>query len=103
MPQLFSPKFVDLVRVTTSTQGTGPLVCGPAVLGHATFTESIAVGDSFYYSVQGVDKPQEREVGRGTLLSNGTITTGYSLPWDLWMLMAYASATSPSSLRSKDC
>ena len=74
MPQLFSPKFVDLVRVTTSTQGTGPLVCGPAVPGHATFIESITVGDSFYYSVQGVDKPQEREVGRGTLLSNGTIT-----------------------------
>ena len=74
MPQLFSPKFVDLVRVTTSTQGTGPLVCGPAVQGHATFAESLSVGDSFYYSVQGTEKPQEREVGRGTLQSNGTIT-----------------------------
>ncbi|GAA4005161.1 hypothetical protein [Sphingomonas humi] len=74
MPQLFTSKFVDMVRVTTSTQGTGPLVCGPAVPGFASFADSLSVGDNFYYSVQGIDKPQEREVGRGTLLPNGSIS-----------------------------
>jgi hypothetical protein len=44
------------------------------VTGFASFAESVSAGDSFYYSVQGVDKPQEREVGRGTYLVNGTIT-----------------------------
>ena len=70
----FTPKFANMVRVTTSTQGTGPFLCGPAVTGFASFAESVSAGDSFYYSVQGVDKPQEREVGRGTYLANGTIT-----------------------------
>lgn len=69
----FIPKFVDLVRVTTSTQGTGPIVAGPATQGFSNFAESLAVGDQFYYCVQGVDKPAEREVGRGVLLANGTI------------------------------
>ena len=74
MPQLFTPKFVDLVRVTTSTQGTGPLVCGPAVAGFSSFADSLSAGDTFYYSVQSTDKPQEREVGRGTYQANNTIT-----------------------------
>ena len=73
MSQLFTPKFVDMVRVTSTTTGTGPLVCGQAVPGFASFADSVSVGDSFYYSVQGVDKVQEREVGRGTLLPGGTI------------------------------
>ncbi|WP_426267873.1 glycosyl hydrolase family 28-related protein [Sphingomonas sp. LHG3443-2] len=70
----FTPKFANMVRVTTSTQGTGPFLCGPAVTGFASFAESVSAGDSFYYSVQGVDKPQEREVGRGTYQADGTIT-----------------------------
>lgn len=70
----FTPKFANMVRVTTSTQGTGPFVCGPAVTGYASFADSVSVGDSFYYSVQGLDRPQEREVGRGTYNANGTIT-----------------------------
>lgn len=70
----FTPKFANMVRVTTTTQGTGPLVCGPAVAGFASFADSVSAGDSFYYSVQGVDKPQEREVGRGTYTATGTIT-----------------------------
>jgi len=74
MPLSFSPKFVDMVRVMTSTQGTGPLVCGSAVSGYASFAESVAAGDSFYYSVQGIDRTGEREVGRGTYLANGTIS-----------------------------
>lgn len=55
-------------------QGTGPLVCGPAVAGYSSFAESVSVGDSFYYAVQNADRPQEREVGRGTLQANGTIS-----------------------------
>lgn len=74
MPLSFTPKFVDMVRVASTTQGTGPLTCGAAVQGFASFAESLSVGDNFYYSIQGVDRPQEREVGRGTLQANGTIS-----------------------------
>ncbi len=73
MPVPFIPKFVDLVRTTSTTQGTGPLVPGAASPGFSGFGESLIVGDRFYYCAQGVDKPAEREVGRGTLQANGTI------------------------------
>ena len=42
--------------------------------GFTSFTAALQVGDSFYYSAIGVDKPAEREVGRGTLLSGGSIS-----------------------------
>jgi hypothetical protein len=73
MADAFQPKFVDLVRNTTSTQGTGNFVLGPAATGFTSFTAALQPGDSFYYSAIGVDKPAEREVGRGTLLGNGNI------------------------------
>src|SRR3954447_19743452 len=74
MADPFQPKFVDLVRNTTSTQGTGNFVLGPAATGFTSFTAALQVGDSFYYSAIGVDKPAEREVGRGTLQANGQIS-----------------------------
>jgi hypothetical protein len=70
----FQPRFVDLVRNYTTTSGTGSFVLGPAVNGFASFNSALQVGDSFYYSAIGVDKPAEREVGRGTFLANGTIS-----------------------------
>jgi hypothetical protein len=70
----FQPRFVDLVRSYTSTVGTGAFVLGPAVNGFTGFGSALQTGDSFYYSAIGVDKPAEREVGRGTLLANGTIS-----------------------------
>ncbi|MFL6730138.1 MAG: hypothetical protein ACJ8E3_00680 [Sphingomicrobium sp.] len=70
----FQPRFVDLVRNYSSTQGTGAFVLGPAVNGFTGFGSALQTGDSFYYSAIGVDKPAEREVGRGTLLANGTIS-----------------------------
>lgn len=70
----FQPRFVDLVRNYTSTQGTGPFVLGPVVNGFTGFGSALQTGDSFYYSAIGVDKPTEREVGRGTLQANGTIS-----------------------------
>jgi hypothetical protein len=69
----FTPKFVDLVRCTTTSTGTGALTLGAAVAGYAGFTETLNVGDQFYYCVQGVDKPAEREVGRGTLEAGGKL------------------------------
>ena len=74
MADAFQPKFVDLVRNTTSTQGTGNFTLGPAATGYTSFTAALQTGDSFYYSAIGVDKPQEREVGRGTLQANGSVT-----------------------------
>ena len=74
MADAFQPKFVDLVRNTTTTQGTGNFTLGAAVSGFASFTAALQPGDSFYYSAIGVDKPQEREVGRGTLQANGSVS-----------------------------
>jgi len=70
----FQPRFVDLVRNYTSTAGTGAFALGPAVNGFTGFGSALQAGDSFYYSAIGVDKPAEREVGRGTLQANGTIS-----------------------------
>lgn len=69
----FTPTFVDLVRNYTSTAGTGDFVLGPAVNGYSSLAAVLKAGDSFYYSAIGVDKPAEREVGRGTLQADGTI------------------------------
>lgn len=74
MADPFQPKFVDLVRNTTTTVGTGNFVLGPAATGFSSFTGACQVGDSFYYSAIGIDKPGEREVGRGTLLAGGAIS-----------------------------
>lgn len=74
MADPFQPRFVDLVRNYTTTQGTGNFVLGPAVNGFTSFGSALQTGDSFYYSAIGVDKPAEREVGRGILLGNGSIS-----------------------------
>jgi len=74
MPDPFQPKFVDLVRNFTTTQGTGNFVLGAAVAGHTSLASAVAAGERFYYCAMGVDKPAEREVGRGTKLANGTIS-----------------------------
>src|SRR4051794_30766641 len=69
----FQPKFVDLVRNLSTTTGTGNFQLGPAVSGFNSFLAECQVGDSFYYSAIGLDRPSEREVGRGTLLAGGAI------------------------------
>ena len=73
MAEPFEPRFVDLVRNYTTTQGTGNLVLGQAVSGFTSFASAVQPGDQFYYSAIGVDKPNEREVGRGTMQANGSI------------------------------
>jgi hypothetical protein len=69
----FTPKFVDLVRNFTTVQGTGPVVVGAAVSGYTGLAQALGPGDQFYYCLQSVDKPQEREVGRGTLQADGKV------------------------------
>src|SRR5581483_1838772 len=70
----FTPMFVDLVRNTTTTVGTADFTLGAAMTGFTSFTAACQVGDSFYYSAIGIDKPAEREVGRGTLLAGGVVS-----------------------------
>ena len=70
----FTPKFADMVRNLTTVTGTGPVNPGSAVSGFTSLSAAVATGEQFYYCIQGVDKPAEREVGRGTMQSNGTIT-----------------------------
>lgn len=73
MADLFNPRFVDLVRNYTTTTGTGDFTLGPAVNGFTGLAGALSPGDRFYYSCIGVDKPAEREVGRGTLTSTGKV------------------------------
>nr|WP_294849853.1 hypothetical protein [uncultured Sphingomonas sp.] len=69
----FTPKFIDLVKNITRVQGAAPATLDQEVTGFASFVSACAAGDQFYYSIQGIDKPAETEVGRGTLLADGTI------------------------------
>jgi hypothetical protein len=73
MADPFTPKFVDLVRNYSTTTGTGNFVLSTAVSGFTSFASAVQAGDTFYYSAIGVDKPAEREVGRGAMQANGTI------------------------------
>lgn len=73
MADAFEPRFVDLVRNFTTTIGEADFVLGAAVSGFTSFAGALAVGDRFYYCATSVDKPAEREIGRGTLLANGVI------------------------------
>lgn len=70
---VFTPKFVDLVKDYTTVQGTGPVSLAQEVVGFTSFASACAAGDQFYYCIQGIDKPAEREVGRGEMLGDGTI------------------------------
>lgn len=74
MADAFQPKFVDLVRNFTDTVGTGNLVLGEAAAGFRSFSSALQPGDSFYYSVAGLERTNESEVGRGTLQADGTIS-----------------------------
>ena len=69
----FTPKFVDLVRNIASVIGSGPVTLGQAVSGFSSLADAVGAGEQFYYCLQGVDKPQEREVGRGTMQSDGKV------------------------------
>lgn len=73
MADPFQPKFVDLVRNFTTTTGTGNLVLGEAAPGFTSFTAALLPGDSFYYTVIGLEKATESEVGRGILQADGSI------------------------------
>lgn len=73
MADPFQPRFVDLVRNFTTTTGTGNFVPGAAVAGFRSLSEAVAAGDQFYYCVMGIDKPAEREVGRGTMMADGSV------------------------------
>ena len=68
-PMPFTPKFADLVRNIATVSGTGPVTLGAAVNGYSSLAQAVGAGEQFYYAIQGVDKPQEREVGRGTTVT----------------------------------
>ena len=69
----FTPKFIDLVRSVATVTGNGPVTIGSAVSGFTSLADAVGTGDQFYYAIQGVDKPQEREVGRGTMQADGRV------------------------------
>jgi hypothetical protein len=69
----FDPKFADLARNAASVEGTGPAALGAAVPGFASIADSVGAGEQFYYSLHNVEVPDEREVGRGTMLAGGAV------------------------------
>lgn len=75
----FMPKFIDLVKNSTTVQGSGAVTLGAALSGFTGFASACVTGDQFYYCLQGIDKPAEREVGRGTFQSDGTISRDAAL------------------------
>lgn len=70
---VFTPKFVDLVRNVAIVEGAGPVTLGAAVSGFTGLADAVGVGEQFYYCIQGVEKFEEREVGRGTMQADGTV------------------------------
>lgn len=72
----FIPKFADLVRNSASVDGTGTVTLGAAAPGFTGLAQALAVGDQFYYCLANDDRPNEREVGRGTLLAGGQVQRG---------------------------
>ena len=66
-------KFVDLVRNSFATTGTGNFSIGQAINGFTSLSSALSPGDQFYYCAVNNDKPSEREIGRGTIAANGTI------------------------------
>ena len=73
MAGTFQPKFVDLVRSSISNSGSGNFALGPAAAGFTGFAAALSAGDRFYYCAVNGDKPAEREVGRGTMMPDGSI------------------------------
>lgn len=70
---VFTPKFVDLVRNVAVVQGIGPVTLGAAVNGYTSLADAVGEGEQFYYCIQGIEKPEEREVGRGTMQPDGLV------------------------------
>lgn len=70
MAQLF---FADLVREKSGASGLGPLALEGALPGHRAFADAVPAGARFHYSVAGITRPQEWEVGEGTIDAEGRL------------------------------
>ena len=73
MTDVFEPRFADLVRIFTTTRGIDDFIIGAAVTGFRSFNATLEIGDRFYYCAIHLDRPSEREIGRGTLRADGKI------------------------------
>ena len=65
-------QFEDRVLETSTTTGTGNITLDGAVTGYWTFATAFAVGDDFYYCIEG-QTPGEWEVGIGHLSNSTTL------------------------------
>lgn len=65
----------DRVRETTTTTGTGAIALGGALPGYRAFSDSVSVGDTFWYAIVNANPtPIEFEIGVGTLTAAATLT-----------------------------
>jgi hypothetical protein len=63
----------DRVQESSTTEGTGAVTLSGAVIGFQTFSSSIGVGNTTYYTITGTGN-SEWEVGIGTLSGSSTLT-----------------------------
>jgi hypothetical protein len=68
--------FADLVREFSSSTGAGDFVLAGAVPGHRGFAGAVPAGARFHYCIAGVTRPDEWEVGEGSIGSGGTLVRG---------------------------
>lgn len=68
----------DRVKETSTSEGTGPITLGGAVLGFSAFSARCTTGDTCYYAIQAVDgagvPTGEWECGLGTYSGANTLT-----------------------------
>ena len=63
-----TPFFADLVRELCQGGGTGPLTPTGAVPGHRRFADAVPGGAAFHYSIAGIARPDQWEVGLGRIV-----------------------------------
>jgi len=67
------PLFVDRVKETSTTAGTGPLTLNGASAGFRTFDSAVGVGNKCYYVIEDQVDTSKWEIGVGTIGAGGTL------------------------------
>ncbi len=70
MSELF---FADLVRETTVTNGTAPLILTGPTPGHRSFASAVPESEPFHYVIAGIAQEDEGEIGVGTIDGQGQL------------------------------
>lgn len=83
-------KFIDLVKETTLTEGTGNFVLAGAVDGFRAFSAGYSVGDLVPYAIR---FGAQFEIGVGTMVSGGIARTTVTASSNAGALVSFATGT----------